>query len=777
MAEVKITIEALDQVSKKLDDIDKKAQKTKKSIENLGKVKVKEPSGTSIRAKSTIASQTAELSALDKISNKAVASLNKLEEKQKALIARTIYKQDQSNIKQLTKSNESLLKRNQAYQDAMLRVTPINYLANQMGVIRKIEGGKTILASELDSSKHGIFKPIDDYKGNYNKFLKVNFEKELKETLSKRKTENQQKVVIEKKLAREQDLLNKERSRAIVQETMFQKKIADGLANAKATPINYIKDASGKIIGVAKAGAQATAIQFASIKQLGGGSMPPPPSRGRGGDESGFLGGRRTFGQVLGGYLAYRTAVTTESGVSSALSVAPNMEGLRAQISAMIYASGVRDKKELERKTEEQINFLYKTGSKYGKNFLDIAPEYTRMLGVSSIKGSKFNNKQIQDITEAFLGLSSVSGLSSERTKLVFLAVSQMLGKGFIRGQELNQQLREQLPIATPMIEEAVKRTLNDPSIKGKNPKIAQLYDQYKKGNINLDDLVEKGIVGSGNLIHMLKVMQDVLGTMPQEKAKIFTAQMQTLFGELTMLTDNLTKDKIGYVSKGISSINQSLQSINQKFLDQDLNPNKSVYEILNTKNKSSKEITNAMLFNAGKEGVGNATIGLATYLGLGLTGSGLAKLGLKGASRFGFGALAGPIGMGVAGALTAYDIINGIKGIETYLQEKVQESDIQSVFNKTYKGAKNTNYFEQNPIDIAEAQINNAMDFENYAKKQLISNFKTTNEPQKVELILRFEGGNLPNGIKPVITTSRGSPLNLGVNIISGGVDKSYGY
>ena len=152
-----------------------------------------------------------------------------------------------------------------------------------------------------------------------------------------------------------------------------------------------------------------------------------------------------------------------------------------------------------------------------------------KMMSARAGGKSKFKEQDVKNITQAFTALSRVSGLNAEQTKGTFMAVSQMMGRDIIYGQELNQQLTERMSIARPVIEEAVRRTVEDPTLQTKSPQLYGLYAKYRNKKISLNDLLDKGVIGSGNLIHTLSIVQDMLGSMPQQKSHTFTGEVGRL--------------------------------------------------------------------------------------------------------------------------------------------------------------------------------------------------------------------------------------------------------
>lgn len=813
MSGIKFTIDLLDQATSKIDktqdhlkSLEKQSEKTAKAIDgiasSLNKASISQKTLVEREAiaKKLAATEKKLTFTKEKLSNiKEKGDLDDLSLlKYKADIKKLSADRAKYNLETIKfkeKLNQEIVRDiKKQEREIAQRVTPINYAINSFGkTVGILPAGKSMLASELDLANIGgtrvrfsglnaskfksgalgrefVYKSIAERQGRGFASWSSNIEKKAIEN---------NKIAIEAEIkANKEEIKNqKERERAAQLEYKYQQqrakynqKLTESFQKAKVTPINYVADSSGKIIGVASAGRATNANVFESIG-MGGGRVPPvPPARER---QSGFLGGRRTFAQIGAGYLGYKAAVGASNIVGGAFNTPVEMENLRASIGAMVFGSGTTNREQMKLKTEEHLNFLYKMGQKYGIDYTSIAPEYMRMMSNRVGGKSKFTEKNIQDITEAFTGLSRVSGLSTERTKLVFLAISQMMSRGKIQGQELNQQLREQMALGPRVIEKAIEKTVNDPTLQKRNPELYKLYSQYRNKKINIDDLMEKGVIGSGNLVHVLNVMQEMLGDMPTEKSHTFTGEVGRITTELKKFNDLMTNDAIPTVSKTLGIFASSLKYVNDSIKGslEEGGMKGSVYDVV----KSNKTIGQKAT-NLGIEG----SIDLAKSLGLGWA----TKLAVQQAPRIlSMGVLAplspllaSTIGLSVGTYALGY---YGYDAYKNYMNSKAKREKDNSYSNTMEAIKSMPDAFQYKPSNMSLApnvQTQNMSYIPKEMKNEMQFNAFMENlaKPQQVELILRIEGGN--RDFTPRIFTKNGKELNTGNNVIAGG-NQSYAY
>lgn len=840
MSGIKFTIDLLDQATSKIDNtqshlksLEKQSEKTAKAIDGIASSLNKASVSQKIlvereaQAKRLAASQSKLVYTKENLSNiKEKGDLNDLSllkykaDLKKYSADRAKYNLDTIKFKE--KLNQEIVKdikkqesdiKKQERQIAQ-KVTPINYAVNSVGkTVGIIPAGKSMLASEFDLANIGgarqRFSGLNASKFKSGALGKEFVYKSIAESqgrgfgawssnLEKKAIENN-KIAIENEIKanKEEIKTQKEKEKAAKQEYKYQQervkynqKLTESYQKAKVTPINYVVDSSGKIIGVASAGRATNANVFASMG-MGGGRVPPVPPAGE--RQPGFLGGRRTFGQVLGGYGAYRAAVGVEGAVTATLNTPIQMEGIRASMEAMVFAGGNKDKSTLKSASEKHIRFLYDLGQRYGVDFTDVAPDYMKMMSARAGGKSKFKEQDVKNITEAFTALSRVSGLNAEQTKGTFTAVSQMMGRDIIYGQELNQQLTERMSIARPVIEEAVRRTVEDPTLQTKNPQLYGLYAKYRKKKISLNDLLDEGVIGSGNLIHTLSIVQDMLGDMPDMKSHTFTGAVLRLQNAYKGFVDT-SANRGGFPKKLASIIDQfayGLDYVNRVVTDPLLSPENTYAQILGA-NKEDIKITDP----ATKEERGGEIQSKATAIGYkasGAVGSALlagmiGKYGVKllarlprlvGGSKIGaLARLSNPTGIALSSGVLGYELGKAMELDFFDAWVNMRASSTRSYYQDKYKNEIIKKNIKENNIDIFN-QSENPL---NSSYNEILSNsympsanqiFKQIQEqlvkaPQQVELILRIEGNS--DGVLPSIFTPAGKKLNPGPNMISGG-------
>ncbi|MEY2868793.1 MAG: Tape measure protein [Bacteroidota bacterium] len=784
MSDIKFTITALDSASKTLDAIDKKAKSVESTFSKLSK-----SLGSSLKIES-----------LSQLNQKFIdPNFNKQQDK-------------------LRRENER----------------QYNFLKNnfEKELNRNLKEKERIQKSQLQESKR---------KADYNDFLKKNFEKELNKNLKEKEKEQKQtqkqEMFFAKQQEREQKILRKEQEdnykRQIKIEEQrkktFEKAIQDE-RNAKVSPINYVRDKKGNVISVV--GEKSTTASISGSLGLGGRTLTREEAqgyRGRGGfsqnNEGGFLGGRRTFGQVLGGYAAYRLAVGTENAASAIINTPIELENVRASLDAMNFASGIKDKMGYQKKTKSDINFLYNLGQIYGIDFTSIAPEFMRMQSIrAGSKKSKYSDQDMRDITQAFTGLSRVSGLSSADTKLVFLAVSQMLALNKLQGQEVNQQLLEKMGIARPVLEAAIKKVIFSEKIKKSNPRLYGMWGKYRKEEISLNKLMQDGVLGAGILTEVLGVTQEMLGGMVEEKSHTFTGSVGR-FASVSKQAIDLASQQGGFPSqlaKNIDRVSKGIHYFNKIGMSDELNPDNSYYDIAHAKYKGKDVSELRKIASLGYKFANQSLMPATFWSGVAYAYRYASKKILKKAAlqllkRGPLSYIAGPHLTGTVFATNiASDIIpalieGGQKNAQYNIGSDAEQREIDK-FKDFYRGR----YKEDAPI--LPGQNNMSMDpnlFVNsllskrkkpqqnmtYIKPQAdpVKDFLKTidyfpknislmgiNQPQitqlpeeplqgdfpnqgrqQIELILKIE--EMPKGFTSNIYTSGGQKLDTGINMITG--------
>jgi tape measure domain len=90
--------------------------------------------------------------------------------------------------------------------------------------------------------------------------------------------------------------------------------------------------------------------------------------------------------------------------------------------------------------------FLIDTSKKYGANVNDLSAAYAKFTASAKLAGMPLSIQK--SLFESVSRATAAFALSSEDTNSVFLALSQMMGKGKVQAQELRLQMGEKLPVA-----------------------------------------------------------------------------------------------------------------------------------------------------------------------------------------------------------------------------------------------------------------------------------------------------------------------------------------
>lgn len=108
----------------------------------------------------------------------------------------------------------------------------------------------------------------------------------------------------------------------------------------------------------------------------------------------------------------------------------------------------------------EQYEFVFKTADKLGKNVADLAPEYAKFATAARLSGLSVEEQQ--KIYENTMQASAGLRLSTEKTALVFKALTDMLSKGTVQAEEVKQQLGDSLPGAFNLMAAAANKSTSE---------------------------------------------------------------------------------------------------------------------------------------------------------------------------------------------------------------------------------------------------------------------------------------------------------------------------
>ena len=114
--------------------------------------------------------------------------------------------------------------------------------------------------------------------------------------------------------------------------------------------------------------------------------------------------------------------------------------------------------------------FLIDLSKKYGANVNDMSTAYAKFTASAKLAGMPLSIQK--SLFESVSRATAAFALSSEDTNSVFLALSQMMGKGKVQAQELRLQMGEKLPVALQAMAKAA------------GVSVGQLDDMMQKGEL-----------------------------------------------------------------------------------------------------------------------------------------------------------------------------------------------------------------------------------------------------------------------------------------------------
>lgn len=186
----------------------------------------------------------------------------------------------------------------------------------------------------------------------------------------------------------------------------------------------------------------------------------------------GPVGGLGAFALGLG----FATSVI--GGWTSALQA--SMAALQGQKYAVAAAAGGGA-------SGEQANrWLHEYANSRGMDRAAISDQYAGFL--ASGKGAGLTNETTQGVFSGFGDLFTSLHLGSDRQKGALYAISQMIGKGQVKGEELNQQLADHLPGAKSLFAEAYAATSKS-GLTGQKA-LNALDAAIKAGTVKLDTVL-----------------------------------------------------------------------------------------------------------------------------------------------------------------------------------------------------------------------------------------------------------------------------------------------
>lgn len=167
----------------------------------------------------------------------------------------------------------------------------------------------------------------------------------------------------------------------------------------------------------------------------------------------------------------------------------------------------------------DELSFITKTATDLGLAYGSAVEAYGK-FAISANKAGA-SAAQARDIFQGFGTAMTVMGLSADRQGDVMLALQQSLNKGYIAGEELNQQLNEHLPGA-----------------------LGYLREELKKTGISLETALEKKMLDSTQtLLFLASKYREEFGPVLAEALERPSAQMNILRTNITKLFEAVGKN------------------------------------------------------------------------------------------------------------------------------------------------------------------------------------------------------------------------------------------
>lgn len=102
----------------------------------------------------------------------------------------------------------------------------------------------------------------------------------------------------------------------------------------------------------------------------------------------------------------------------------------------------------------KELDFLRQTADRTGQNFYALIDPYKQWIAAS--RDTALEGNKAREVFASFSEAAVVLGLSTDRVRLVFKALSDMASKGFINAEELKNQLGDNLPGALNILSSAL---------------------------------------------------------------------------------------------------------------------------------------------------------------------------------------------------------------------------------------------------------------------------------------------------------------------------------
>ena len=185
------------------------------------------------------------------------------------------------------------------------------------------------------------------------------------------------------------------------------------------------------------------------------------------------------------------------------------------------------------------LRFANDMAGKYGIYINDLITNFAKFTAAAQNSGLALSEQY--KIFESLTRASTAFGLSADQTNGVFLAVTQMMGKGKVQAEELRGQLGERMPIAMQAMAKAAGTTIE-----------------------GLDKLMKEGKLLSADVLpKFAEALNEMLPNVDTENLESSIGRLQTAFQKLTErigLRDSIKK-MVDSVTSGLNSLTRAIES------------------------------------------------------------------------------------------------------------------------------------------------------------------------------------------------------------------------
>ena len=191
--------------------------------------------------------------------------------------------------------------------------------------------------------------------------------------------------------------------------------------------------------------------------------------------------------------------------------------------------------------------YLIGVSKKYGTNVNDLSAAYAKFTASAKLAGMPLSVQK--GLFESVSRASAAFALNSEDTNSVFLALSQMMGKGKVQAQELRLQMGEKLPVALQAMAKAAGVSVG-----------------------SLDNMMQKGELLSGKVLPKFgKALDELIPNVDTDHLETSVNKMQNAKIELLKSTpvSDTYKLFIDSITGALSGLTSALNSTGmQNFFD-----------------------------------------------------------------------------------------------------------------------------------------------------------------------------------------------------------------